>query len=96
LLQAGLVALRASGGDGGFDSGNESLVPVEVSVRSRRPTVLAITSRSMPLAADTYELRISGGDPVALADYQARAIDGDGDGTPGGDFVLRFTVETTR
>lgn len=96
LLQAGLVALRASGGDGEFDSGNESLVPVAVTVRSQRPTVLAITPRSTSLATDTYELRISGGDPVALADFQARAIDGDGDGTPGGDFVLRFTVETTR
>lgn len=99
LLQAGLIVLRASGGDGEFASGNETLVPVDVSIRSQRPTVLAITPRltqSMFLAADTYELRISGGDPVALADYQARAIDGDGDGTPGGDFVVRFTVETTR
>ena len=96
LLQAGLVTLRASGGDGEFDSGNESLVPAEVTVRSQRPTVLAITPRSMSLAADTYELRISGGGPVALADFQARAIDGDGNGTPGGDFVLRFTVEATR
>ncbi|HEY0940944.1 MAG TPA: hypothetical protein VGE08_12660 [Steroidobacter sp.] len=95
LLQAGLVTLRASGGDGEFDSGNEILVPVEVTVRSQLPTVLAITPRSM-LAADTYELRIAGDGPVALADFQARAIDGDGNSTPGGDFVLRFTVETTR
>lgn len=95
LLQAGLVTLRASGGDGEFDSGNESVVPFDVTVRSQRPTVLAITPRSI-LAAETYELRISGGGPVALADYQARAMDGDGNGTPGGDFVLRFTVETTR
>jgi hypothetical protein len=96
LLQAGLVTLRASGGDGEFDAGNERVVPADVKVRSQQPTVLAITPRFEALSPDTYELRISGTDPIALADFQARAIDGDGDGTPGGDFVLRFTVEMTR
>jgi hypothetical protein len=96
LLQSGLVTLHASGGDGDFDSGNESIVPVAVTVRSQQPTVLAITPQGAALPADTYELRVSGSDPVALADFDARAIDGDGNGTPGGDFVLRFTVEMTR
>lgn len=96
LLQAGLVTLRASGGDGAFDSGNERLVPVQVKVRSQQPTVLAIQPRMTSLAGDEYELRISGAAPVALADFAARAIDGDDDGAPGGDFVLRFTVEMTR
>lgn len=96
LLQAGLVTLRASGGDGEFEAGNEREVPVQVRVRSQQPTVLAISPRMMPLASDEYELRISGTEPVALADFAARAIDGDDDGTPGGDFVLRFTVEMTR
>jgi hypothetical protein len=94
LLQAGLVALRASGGDGEFEAGNESNVPVHVTVRSQQPTVLAITPSA--LTPDTYELRISGTEPVALADFDAQTIDGDGDGSPGGDFVLRFTVEMTR
>jgi hypothetical protein len=96
LLQAGLVTLRTSGGDGEFDAGNESVVPAEVKVRSQQPTVLAITPLLEALPPDTYELRISGTDPVALADLEARMIDGDGNGTPGGDFVLRFTVEMTR
>jgi hypothetical protein len=96
LLQAGLVQLRASGGDGEFESGNESLVPVDVTIRSQQPTVLAITPRIAALPADSYELRVSGSDPVALADFHARAIDGNDDGAPGGDFVLRFTVETMR
>jgi hypothetical protein len=96
LLQSNLIELRASGGDGNFGSGNERLVPVDATVRSDLPTVLAITPRLEPLVADSYELRISGTDPVALADMQARPIDGDGDGAPGGDFVLRFTVEMTR
>lgn len=96
LLQAGLITLRASGGDGEFDGGNESVVPAEVKVRSQQPTVLAITPLVSALTPDIYELRISGSDPVALADLQAHTIDGDGDGTPGGDFVLRFTVEMAR
>ncbi|HEY5755352.1 MAG TPA: hypothetical protein VIU34_05985 [Steroidobacter sp.] len=96
LLQSNLIELRASGGDGNFDSGNERAVPVDSAIRSDLPTVLAITPRLVPLAADFYELRISGTDPVALADLQARPIDGDDDGAPGGDFVLRFTVEMTR
>lgn len=95
LLQSDLVTLRASGGDGEFESGNEQVVPVQVSVRSQQPTVLAIEP-GVTLAVDEYELRISGSGPVALADFAARAIDGDGDGRPGGDFVLRFTVEMTR
>lgn len=96
LLQSGLVTLRASGGDSEFESGNELAVPLDVVVRSRQPTVLAIAPRLGTLAVDAYELRISGTDPVALADYRARAIDGDADGLPGGDFALRFTVEMAR
>lgn len=93
LLQSNLIELRSSGGDGNFDSGNEREAPVDATVRSDLPTVLAITPRVAPLAADSYELRIRGTDPVAMADMQAHPIDGDGDGTPGGDFVVRFTVE---
>jgi hypothetical protein len=96
LLQSNVIDLRASGGDGNFNSGNELVVPIDAAVRSDLPAVLAITPRLTALAADAYELRISGTGPVALADLQASPIDGDGDGAPGGDFVLRFTVETMR
>ena len=96
LLQSSVIELRASGGDGNFDSGNEREVPVDATVRSDSPTVLAIIPRLAPLAADSFELRISGTGPVAMADLQARPIDGDGDGAAGGDFVLRFTVETAQ
>jgi hypothetical protein len=58
--------------------------------------VIAIVPRVATLPAATYELRISGTGPIALTDYGARAIDGDGDGTPGGDFVMRLTVEIAR
>lgn len=95
LLQAGLVTLQASGGDGEFVAGNERQVPVHVTVRSEQPTVLVIDA-DPPLAADTYELRVSGTEPVALTDLRSQILDGDADGTAGGDFFLRFTVEMAR
>ncbi len=95
-LQADLITLHAAGADGDFDPANEAAIPIDVTVRSRQPTVIAIAPRLAVLPAQIYELRISGTDPVALTDYGARAIDGDGNGAPGGDFVLRFTVETAR
>jgi len=99
-LQANPIALRMSADDGPFDGrfdgGNETAIPIEVTVRSQQPTVIAIVPRVATLPAATYELRISGTGPIALTDYGARAIDGDGDGTPGGDFVMRLTVETAR
>ena len=96
LLQSDLIALHASGGDGEFDAGNERAVSVAVAIRSRQPTVLVIAPTAAALPADTYELRISGGEPVALADYRGQLIDGDANGMPGGDFVVRFTVEVAR
>jgi hypothetical protein len=96
LLDAGVVSLRRSGGDGNFDNGNELVMTAELSVRSLEPSVIAITAPAEQWVADRYELRVSGGPPVALADRSARPIDGDGDGVPGGDFVLQFELETDK
>jgi hypothetical protein len=93
LFQADVVSLRASGGDGGFGEGNEHDVPIRNQVRMESPTILAVHVDAPPLTADVYELRVSGEQPLALTDAADRAIDGDGDGEPGGDFVLRFSVE---
>ncbi len=62
-------------------------------MRLASPTILAFHVDGPPLAPDSYELRVSGGPPLALTDTAGREIDGDLDGAPGGDFVLRFTVE---
>ncbi len=93
LLDAGVVSLRRSGGDGDFNNGNEYVIRAAISVRSLEPTVIAVAAPADQWVADSYELRVSGGPPIALADRTARAIDGDGDGVPGGDFVLLFDVE---
>lgn len=96
LLAANVITLRTSGGDGDFDNGNEMSLPVAVSVRSLDPTVLAITAAPRELLPEHYELRISGSDPLALADRAATPIDGNRDGQPGGDFIVRFEVGHTR
>jgi hypothetical protein len=96
LLDAGVVSLRRSGGDGGFTDGNEAVLSAELSVRSLEPTVIALIAPAAQWVPDRYELRVSGSPPLALADRAARPIDGDGDGVPGGDFVLTFDVEAER
>jgi hypothetical protein len=93
LLQAGVVTLSASGGDDSFNEGNEHVIDLRISVRSQEPTVLALTPATPLRAGETYVVRVSGSQPIAAADLQGRPIDGDADGMPGGDFVLRFTVE---
>jgi hypothetical protein len=96
ILDAGVVTLRRSGGDGDFMNGDEQVLNASIVVRSSSPTVLALTAPAGEWVADRYELRVSGGSPLALADLASRPIDGDGNGEPGGDFVLRFIVEETR
>jgi hypothetical protein len=96
LLDAGVVSLRRSGGDGDFGNGNERVIPATINLRSLEPTVIALVAPDDQWVSDRYELRVSGGSPVALADRAGRPIDGDGDGVPGGDFVLTFDLETER
>jgi len=43
-------------------------------------------------SADTYQLRLTAGDPIAIADVNGVVLDGDGDGQAGGDFVSTFVV----
>lgn len=96
LLDAGVVNLRRSGGDGDFSNGNEHAIRVAISVRSLDPTVITLAAPGQRWVADWYELRVSGGPPVALADRASRPIDGDHDGAPGGDLVLLFVVEEAK
>jgi hypothetical protein len=96
LLQADLVTLRASGGDGAFDDGNEVIIPIARSTRSATPTVLTFELSLARAPVDLYELRVRGSPPLGVADVNGTLLDGDRDGVPGGDFVLRFAVEELR
>ena len=56
-----------------------------------RPNVVELTL-SKPLAAGSYQLAVHGDGAVALADNAGHVLDGDGDGSPGGDFLVSFDI----
>lgn len=88
LLSAGTVTLTRIAADSSAEA-----VPTSIEVRSLSPTVFAITVPRDQWKAGTYELRVSGNAPLALADLDGRAIDGNADGVAGGDLVVSFVLE---
>lgn len=92
-INSGSVTLMRSGGDGSFDEGNEiALAPLGFEVRSTDPTVIAIKVAAGEWRTDSYQLSIAGAGAFAVSGLNAKAIDGDGDGAPGGDFVMHFEL----
>lgn len=93
LVNTGNVMLVRSGKDGSFDEGNEvPMTPLHLQIRSFDPTVIAITLPQTQWVTDSYRLTISGAGPAPVADMGGRIIDGNADGTAGGDFVLYFDL----
>ena len=95
LLGANTVTLQASGGDGSFGDGNEVAIAHRIVMTQLDPSVFRLVPMQ-PLAADRYRLRVSGSDPLAVADLEAGAIDGDADGRAGEDFVAEFSAGPRR
>jgi hypothetical protein len=90
LVQSVGVSIEASGGDGSFAEGNESILSLaDVSVSPANARVLLVHPAA-PLIGDDYRLVIDQSDGISLADNAARALDGDGDGKAGGAFTLTF------
>lgn len=90
LVQSVGVSIEASGGDGSFAEGNESILPLaDVRVSPANARVLLVHPAA-PLIGDDYRLVIDQSDGISLADNAARALDGDGDGKAGGAFTLTF------
>jgi hypothetical protein len=96
LLAAGTLTLRRSGGDADFSNGNEAMLAADIRLRSLSPTVFEVRAPEHEWAVDRYELRVSGGAPLALTTLSSLPIDGDADGQAGGDFVLNFQLEERR
>ena len=94
-VDANTVMLMRSGRDGSFNEGNEVVVDgARIEIRSINPTVIAV---EMPdqWVADSYRLVIAGSGAVPAMDLAGQVIDGDGDGTAGGDFVAHFEIGGT-
>jgi methionine-rich copper-binding protein CopC len=93
LVNESSVLLTASGGDGGFDDGNETQIqPASVALDAGNPRRAIVDLTGVEAGADSYELRLTSADPVAIADLEGEALDGDGDGQSGPDFVSIFAV----
>jgi hypothetical protein len=92
LAGTGVFELRASGGDGSFAEGNETAIGLaRIDVSLSNPTVVTL-GLNQPLAPDSYQLVVHGTGPTVLADVHAHALDGDANGTAGGDFRAGFSV----
>jgi hypothetical protein len=85
-------ASLAASGTFELRDGLDQPVPVMSAVVPQgRPNVVEMTL-ARDLAAGSYQLTVHGTGAVALADEQGHVLDGDADGTPGGDFLMSFDV----
>ena len=92
--------LEASGGDTTFGDGNElPIVAASITVPMANPQTAIFELGGVPLADETYQVRLLGTGPSMILDLAANALDGEfaaafpsGDGTEGGNFEATFTV----
>lgn len=92
-LTAATVVIDRSGGDRDFADGDE--VAVAAAALALDPvgrTRLTIDLAGVPDVADLYRLRLFGSGGAIIRDATGAALDGDGDGRPGGDFGAIFTI----
>lgn len=73
------------------DALDQSVTLTGVSVPAGRQNVVELTTAT-PLAAGSYQLSVHGDGPAPLADEAGHVLDGDADGTPGGDNLIPFDV----
>ena len=93
LLSGTTVRLVGSGGDGSFGDGNEvTVVPVALTLDAGNPRLLTLDLTGVGAGVDDYQLTLVGTGPTVLASQQGLALDGDADGTAGGDFTSQFRV----
>jgi hypothetical protein len=86
------VRLEASGGDGGFDEGNEvRITPLNIRMQSDDPAVFTVEPRG-PWLHDRYRLVVTGDGTLPARDRGLHPIDGDWDLRAGGDYILLFDV----
>ena len=84
------VEVAASGGDGGFEDGNEITI-TPVSVVSIGNTI-EVSFAGLSLGKDVYRITVIGGGNNGVVDTSGIALDGDGNGSAGGTFETAFEV----
>jgi len=73
------------------DATDQPVSLASVRVPAGRQNVVEITT-AQPLAAGSYQLSVNGDGPAPLAGEAGHVLDGDVDGTPGGDTLIPFDV----
>lgn len=73
------------------DASDQPVALASVRVPAGRQNVVEITTQRT-LAAGSYQLAVHGDGPAPLADEAGHVLDGDVDGTPGGDTLIPFDV----
>ncbi|WP_083749014.1 right-handed parallel beta-helix repeat-containing protein, partial [Pelomonas sp. KK5] len=81
--------LRGAGADGIFDTGDDQLIKL-TPFYSFPETSLTLNFNGI-LADGKYRLTLSG--TKAIFDTAGNPLDGDGNGTPGGDYIRTFTID---
>jgi hypothetical protein len=93
VVNATTVQLLSSGGDGSFADGNELIVnAASIGLSPSNPRLLSLDLTGVPSIPDDYQLRLVGSGATALASVAGLILDGDADGSAGGDFASVFTI----
>ena len=100
-VDATTVLIQRSGGDGTFNDGNEvTITPVSVTVPAGNTKTIVVDISTAPPIEDDYRVTLVGTGATMIRDLGGNALDGEfsgafpsGNGTQGGNFVAKFTVE---
>ncbi len=101
-VNAMTFTLIASGGDGNFNSGNETQITAAgISVPGANQSSAVFDLTGVALADDTYRVTLFGNGANMIMDLDANALDGEnnggfpsGNGIEGGDYIAQFTLST--
>jgi len=93
--------LRASGGDGQFNDGNEvAIAATSVVLAPTNPRLAVMDLSGYQAVEDRYQVTLRGSGPNAILSVGGAVLDGEftgslpsGDGAAGGDFVAQFDVQ---
>ena len=88
-VDATTFVLERSGGDGTFGDGNEQPVIAPVAANASQATM--DLAGILPGFEDTYRVTLSD----VITDVAGNMLDGDGDGTAGGNFIATFQTDLT-
>jgi hypothetical protein len=90
-VNANTVLLTRAGPDGVLGTGDDvTIAPASITVVGNNSLNIDLTGVILP--DDTYQVRLLGGATLGITDSMGNLLDGDNDGTAGGDYVATVAV----